>query len=181
MRIISGKYKGRIISPPKKFKARPTTDRARESLFNILNNYYDYSELRILDLFSGTGSIGFEFISREALYVEMIEKNYIHFQHLQKIKHLLEIENLRIIKADFFQYIKKSHQAFDIVFADPPFDMANFETIPSLILNSDLLSESGLLIIEHSKNYDFKNLKAFQEQRNYGGVNFSFFKTLPSE
>ena len=175
MRIISGKYKGRILATPKNFKARPTTDRARESLFNILNNRVDFEELKVLDLFSGTGSVGFEFISRGCEYVEMLEKNYTHFQHLQKIKHELGIENLRIIKGDFFNFIKKSNDPFDLVFADPPFDLADFESIPGLVLNSRLLKKEGIFILEHSKNYNFSNIDGFEEQRNYGGVNFSFF------
>lgn len=176
MRIISGKYKGRIISPPRNFKARPTTDRAREGLFNILQNKYDFEDLRILDLFAGTGSIGIEFISRGASFVEMLEKNYVHFQHLQKIKHQLGIDNLHIIKGDFFQYIKKDHNSFNLVFADPPFDMKDFDLVPSLILKSGLINESGELIVEHSKRYDFTQVEGFRENRNYGGVNFSFFR-----
>lgn len=175
MRIISGKYKGRIISPPKNFKARPTTDRARESLFNILANRYDYEELRVLDLFAGTGSIGFEFVSRGAAYVEMLEKNYIHFQHLQKVKHSLEMGNIRIIKGDFFRYIKKPHETFNLIFADPPYDMENFKSVPEILLKAEILSKDGLFIMEHSKLFDFSSLEGFTERRNYGGVNFSFF------
>ncbi|MCK4921833.1 MAG: 16S rRNA (guanine(966)-N(2))-methyltransferase RsmD [Bacteroidales bacterium] len=175
MRIISGKYKGRIISPPKNFKARPTTDRARESLFNILSNTIDFDKINVLDLFSGTGSVGFEFASRGAKYVEMIELNFKHFKHLKDTIKLMSIDNIKVIRADFFHYIRKKKNSFDIVFADPPFDMENFETVPELILNSNLLSKNGLLIIEHSKSFNFKTIEGFTEQRNYGGVNFSFF------
>ena len=175
MRIISGKYKGRIISPPKNFKARPTTDRARESLFNILANTHYFEELRVLDLFAGTGSIGFEFVSRGAAYVEMLEKNYSHFQHLQKAKHALEMENIRIIKGDFFRYIKKPHESFNLIFADPPYDMENFKSVPEILLKAEILSKDGIFIMEHPKSFDFRSLKGFTEQRNYGGVNFSFF------
>lgn len=176
MRIISGKYKGRSISPPKNFKARPTTDMARESLFNILSNYVDFEKLYVLDLFAGTGSIGFEFISRGATEVEMVEKNYRHFQHLHKIKNLLQIDNLKIKKTDFYLYIKKTNKKFDLVFADPPYDLKEFEKIPAIILNADILTKDGLFILEHPKNYNFSKHERFFEHRNYGSVNFSFFK-----
>lgn len=175
MRIISGKYKGRIISPPKNFKARPTTDRARESLFNILSNTHDFESLRVLDLFAGTGSVGFEFISRGAAYVEMLEKNYLHFQYLQMAKHKLGIENLKIIKGDFFQYIKKKREPFDVIFADPPFDMENFDLVPELSLNSGLLAAGGLFILEHPKHSSYNTLDRFRETRKSGSVHFSFF------
>lgn len=148
---------------------------ARESLFNILSNTIQFDEISVLDLFSGTGSIGFEFASRGAINVEMIELNFIHFKHLKNVKEILGTENVKIIRADFFHYIRKIRNKFDVVFADPPFDMEKFETVPSLILDSDILNENGLFIMEHSKSFDFKNLKDFREQRNYGGVNFSFF------
>lgn len=175
MRIISGKYKGRIISPPKNFKARPTTDMARESLFNILSNTIDFDKINVLDLFSGTGSIGFEFASRGAEYVEMIDLNFKHYKHLKDTSEMMAIDNVQIIRADFFQYIRKIRKSFDIVFADPPFDMENFETVPRLIIESGLMGEKGLFIMEHSRSFNFKNLDGFTEQRNYGGVNFSFF------
>lgn len=151
---------------------------ARESLFNILLNRMDLEGLRVLDLFAGTGSIGFEFISRGSAYVEMLEKNYVHFQHLQKIKHQLSMENLRIIKGDFFQYIRKEHEAFDIVFADPPFDLAEFESIPGLIMNSAILKKNGIHILEHSARYSFSTLEGYTGTRTYGSVNFSFFESL---
>lgn len=175
MRIISGQYKGRIISPPRNFKARPTTDRAKESLFNILSNTIDFDEVSVLDLFSGTGSIGFEFASRGAKYVELVELNFKHYKHLKDTSRMMEIDNVKVIRADFFHYIRKKKNSFDIVFADPPFDMKNFETVPELILSSSLISENGLFIIEHSKSFNFRSLDGFTEQRNYGGVNFSFF------
>ena len=148
---------------------------ARESLFNILNNYVDFEEVKVLDLFSGTGSIGFEFASRGALQVEMIELNFKHYKHLKDTAVLLNIDNVKIIRADFFQYIRNIKRNFDIVFADPPFDMENFETVPKLILESDLMTENSIFIMEHSKTFNFKHLNGFKEQRNYGGVNFSFF------
>ena len=175
MRIIGGKYKGRIISAPKNFKARPTTDRARESLFNILNNRIDFEEIMVLDLFSGTGSIGFEFASRGARSVEMIELNFKHIEHLKKSVKELSMNNVKVRRADFFQYIKRNTSPFDIIFADPPFDMDDFEKVPELILQSKFLKKDGVFILEHPKSFNFSSLEGFTEQRNYGGVNFSFF------
>lgn len=148
---------------------------ARESLFNILSNTVDFDDINVLDLFSGTGSIGFEFASRGAKYVEMIELNFKHYKHLKDTSSLMNIDNVKIIRADFFQYIRNIKKDFDIVFADPPFDMENFETVPNLILESDLMKENTIFIMEHSKTFNFKHLQGFKEQRNYGGVNFSFF------
>ena len=175
MRIISGKYKGRIITPPRNFKARPTTDRARESLFNILNNEFDFESLAILDLFSGTGSIGFEFHSRGAEYVEMVEKNYVHFQHLQNVKHEFHMENVRIIKGDVFLYLRKEHREFDLVFADPPFDLKEFAQVPELVLAAGLLKKNGLFILEHPSIHVFTAHPHFAQHRKYGGVNFTLF------
>lgn len=148
---------------------------ARESLFNILSNTINFDEINVLDLFSGTGSIGFEFASRGAKYVEMVELNFKHYKHLKDTSELMTFDNVKILRADFFHYIRKIKNNFDIVFADPPFDMANFETVPKLILESGLITEGGLFIIEHSRSFNFKDLNGFTEQRNYGGVNFSFF------
>ena len=177
MRIISGKYKGRTFRPPKNFKARPTTDRAKEVFFNILGNYYEISELKVLDLFAGTGSIGLEFISRGASEVVMVELNYVHFKHLQKLKHELGIENLRIMKYDFFRFVKKNTELFDLVFADPPYDLEEFESIPNLVLSNKLLKNGGLFILEHPRSMQFSDIPGFTMQRNYGGVNFSFFRS----
>jgi len=175
LRIISGKYKGRIISPPKNFKARPTTDRAKESLFNILNNRIDFEGIMVLDLFSGTGSIGFEFASRGAKSVEMVDLNFKHIEHLKKSVKELSMNNVKVRRADFFQYINKNNSLFDIIFADPPYDMDGFEKVPELILKSGILQEDGIFIMEHPKQIEFNSLEGFKEQRNYGGVNFSFF------
>ncbi len=176
MRIISGKYGGRIIKPPGNFKARPTTDLAKESLFNILSNHWNFNELDILDLFSGTGSVGFEFISRGAASVVMIERNYTHFRFIRKVAQMLPVENVRIMKADVCKAISKINQHFDIVFADPPYDMPDFESIPGLVFENNLLKPGGWFILEHSSNQDFMNSRGFFDSRKYGSVNFSFFK-----
>lgn len=176
MRIIGGTYKGRIFNPGKKFKARPTTDIAKEGLFNILENRYEFSNKSILDLFAGTGSMSYEFISRGVKKATLVEKNYMHYRFITSIINELEIENATIFKADAFKYVEKTGEKFNIIFADPPFDLLNINEIPDVIFKSEILAEEGLLIIEHPKNIDFSSHKNFKEIRNYGKVNFSFFE-----
>ena len=176
MRIISGKYGGRIIKPPGNFKARPTTDLAKESLFNILANHWDFEGLEILDLFAGTGSVGYEFLSRGADNVVMIEKKYAHFRFIRKVAEMLSAKNAEIIKADVFKALHKIDKKFDIVFADPPYDMPHFENLPELIFDNNLLKPKGWMILEHPSNYDFKSFPGFFNLRKYGSVNFSFFE-----
>ena len=176
MRIISGKYKGRQINPPTNFKARPTTDFARTGLFNILNNYFEFDQLEILDLFSGTGSIGFEFVSRNARYVEMVEKDSIHHRFIQKNISYLQINNARAVKTDVFTYLPRIKRNFDIIFADPPYEMPGIDIIPDLIFKNDILKKEGWLIIEHSLKNDFSNHEHHFDLRKYGSVRFSFFR-----
>ncbi len=176
MRIISGKYKGRQIHPPTNFRARPTTDFARESLFNIINNYFDFEGLHVLDLFSGTGSIGFEFASRGAAEVEMVEKNFIHTEFIKKTILSMGMEHVRVIKSDVFRYLDKAGSSFDIVFADPPYDLVEFEQVPVRILEKKILTGDGWFILEHSKHFDFTHLPGFFDHRAYGSVNFSIFR-----
>ena len=176
MRIISGTYRGKVISPPKNFKARPTTDFAKEGLFNILNNIIDFPEIKVLDLFSGTGSIGFEFASRGADFVEMVEKNHHHYEFIRDTIQKLGMNNARVIKTDVFTYIDHIKQSFNLVFADPPYDMEGVETLPGKILPSGILQPSGLFILEHSKKAEFSSFPDFFDARTYGGVHFSFFK-----
>ena len=175
VRIISGKYGGRIIKPPKNFKARPTTDLAREGLFNILNNRIDFEGLRVLDLFAGTGSVGFEFASRGASRVDMVEINFIHFNFIKKAIQILGAENVKVMKSDFFRIIPGIKQNYDLVFADPPYDMKNFDLVPKLVLSQGILEPGGFFILEHSRDYDFSELPGFIELRKYGSVHFSFF------
>jgi 16S rRNA (guanine(966)-N(2))-methyltransferase RsmD len=174
MRIISGTYKGRVFSPGKSFKARPTTDLAKESLFNILTNTIDFEDTKVLDLFAGTGSISLEFLSRGSTEVTMVELN---FKHIQFIKSVLAKLNLkaRVIRADVQKYIASDHKKYDIIFVDPPYDHPNFKEIAVQILENNLLAENGTLIIEHPKEYDFKELPGYRDTRKYGKVHFSFF------
>jgi 16S rRNA (guanine966-N2)-methyltransferase len=176
LRIISGKYKGRRIIPPGNFKARPTTDYARESLFDILNNRIDYESAAVLDLFSGTGSISYEFASRGALLVHSVEMNCRHFAFIRRIVDEMNLKNIKPVHIDVKTFLKTCTYKYDIIFADPPYDMACFQDLPDLIFKSGVLKEDGILILEHPKHINFINHKMFFERRNYGAVNFSFFR-----
>jgi 16S rRNA (guanine966-N2)-methyltransferase len=175
MRIVSGILKGRRIKPPKNFKARPTTDFAKENLFNILSNTFDFTELSILDLFSGTGSISYEFASRECVKVISVESNYRHQAFIRSTIHDLGLTQIKSYKSDALRYVKSCREKFDIVFADPPYDLKNIETIPDFIFKHNVLKENGWLIVEHGAKTNFSKHKGFKEIRNYGGVNFSIF------
>lgn len=177
MRIISGKYKGRRFDPPKSFKARPTTDFAKENLFNILNNQIDWEETTALDLFGGTGGISFELISRGCPRVVCVEKDFKHASFIEKTKEELKIQpEMQLSKIDVFSYLEYCKEQFDLVFADPPYDLKNFEDVPRLVIEKDLIKPDGIFILEHSKNYDFSALPFFEGKRVYGSVNFSIFR-----
>ena len=176
MRIISGTYRGKQIRPPKTFKARPTTDFAKESLFNILLNQFDLEEMDVLDLFSGTGSITYEFASRGARSVVAVERDHTHFNFIRKTCRELELELVSVIRGDVFRYLKRPFQSFDIIFADPPYDHPQLDTLPDLVFETKILAKEGLFILEHSRSYTFTAHNHFMETRKYGGVNFTFFK-----
>ena len=176
MRIISGKYKSRRFQLPTNFKARPTTDFARESLFNILNNRLDWEESNVLDLFSGSGSISLEFVSRGCPYVVSVESDSKNHAFIKKIKEELDAKELLVIKADAFSFLKSSNQTFDVIFADPPYDMKELEKIVPIVMESNLLKKDGSFILEHSKKNNFKEHPFFKEERKYGHVHFSFFE-----
>ena len=179
MRIISGEFKGRRFSPPKNLQARPTTDIAKEGLFNILNNMIDFEEINVLDMFAGTGSIGFEFASRGCRNITSLEINSINYAFIQKIiKELGIADVIHSFRYDSFKFIENTKTKFDLIFADPPYDHKKLENIPDLIFEKELLNPDGLLILEHPKDKDFKNHPCFFENRKYGHVNFSFFKTV---
>ncbi len=176
MRIVGGKYKGRIFRPNKKFKARPTTDIAKEGLFNILGNRYNFAGKSVLDLFSGTGSIGYEFLSRGCSQVTFVEGNYNHFRFIQEVLEALKTENATPFKSDVFRFLKTCPAKFNFIFADPPFDLKKFDEVPDAVLGAGILAENGLFILEHPKEFNFSNHPNFKEIRNYGKVNFSFFE-----
>ena len=175
MRIISGTYRGKQIRPPKNFKARPTTDFAKESLFNILQNSYDTEELDVLDLFAGTGSITYEFASRGAQSVVAVEKEQAYYTFIRKTCEELEMDLVSVIRGDVFRYLKRPYQSFDIIFADPPYDHPLLDTLPNMIFDTEILAKGGQFILEHPATYSFTSHTHFLQQRKYGGVNFSFF------
>lgn len=176
MRIIGGKYKSRRIQVPPNLRARPTTDFAREGLFNVLNNLLDWEETTALDLFSGTGSIAFELISRGCTYVMSVEQNQNHFNFICRAQEKLGAKELFPVRADVFKYLHSLKQQFDFIFADPPYDLSGAEKIPEIILNKQLVREGGFFVMEHSKNHNFSHLPYFKEERKYGNVYFSFFE-----
>jgi 16S rRNA (guanine966-N2)-methyltransferase len=175
LRVVSGKYRGRRFNPPKKFPSRPTTDMAKEALFNILENKYEWDNLKVLDLFSGTGNISIEFLSRGVKEVVSVEKHHICIRHLNKLKTDFEVTNWSILKKDAFKFISDFPLKFDIVFADPPFDHEETKNLPDLIYASDILTSEGVLIIEHGRENSFKSHPKCSDTRNYGGVFFSIF------
>ena len=180
MRIISGIYKSRRFDIPKNFKARPTTDFAKENIFNVISNLIDLDGCEALDLFAGTGSISFELISRGCKQVVCIEKDFVHYEFIKKVQKILKTEALFPLKADVFRFLENCRQQFDIIFADPPYTLKALEKIPLLIIEKDLLKDNGIFIMEHSKEYDFSNLPCFEQRRVYGAVNFSVFFTPKS-
>ena len=175
MRIISGKYRGRTIVPPRNLRARPTTDFAKENLFNVLVNLVDFEELDVLDLFSGTGSISYEFASREAHSVTSVEVNSVHHNFIRQTARDLKFENFFAVKANVFLYLKSCSKQYDIIFSDAPYDLPGSEQVIDMVLDGNLLKEDGILIFEHSKDKSFDAHPNFREKRSYGSVQFTFF------
>lgn len=223
MRIISGKFRGRVINPPKNLRARPTTDFAKENLFNVLGNLIDIEDADVLDLFSGTGSVSLEFISRGAASVTSVEINRVHYNFIKSTAATFGVDNLYAVNANVFLYLKSCSKSFDIVFADAPYDLKGADSVIDMVLGCDglsrakngdvdssavsqtpatstlvlpepavaeidvasendapqgksgLLRPEGLLIFEHSKEYDFSKHPYFMQLREYGSVHFSFF------
>lgn len=175
MRIISGIHKGKTFSAPKNIPTRPTTDFAKEGLFNVLVNEFDIESLSVLDLFSGTGNITFEFASREAKSIVCVEQNFNCFNHIKRTTKLFNFSQIVVLKNDVFKFLKKNKQSFDIIFADPPYNIDNYNEIVDLVFENKLLNEYGWLIIEHDKHTSFENHPNFIKQRKYGNVNFSIF------
>ena len=177
MRIISGKYKGRRFNPPKNITARPTTDFAKENLFNVLNNYMDFEETELaLDLFAGTGSISIELLSRGCRRVISVERDPQHFSFLLKTMKELGTTSWFPVKADAFRFLERSGEQFDFIFADPPYALEGLATIPDKVFGHRLLKADGLFVLEHGKDLHFEDHPHFLEHRHYGSVNFSFFR-----
>ena len=177
MRVITGKYKGRHFDVPRTFKARPTTDFAKENLFNVLKGYIDFDEEpTALDLFSGTGRITLELLSRGCSRVVSVEADSLHYSFICGFVEKLQDLNAFPVRADVFRFLSKCHEQFDFIFADPPYALPQLEQLPDILLSHQLLREDGLFVLEHGKTQDFSNHPRFVDHRAYGSVNFSFFK-----
>lgn len=177
MRIISGKHKGRRLVAPKNLPVRPTTDMCKESLFNVLNNYFNFNGLKVLDLFSGTGNISYEFGSRGAGPITSIDGDFGCVNFIKKTASVLDLD-ITALKSDVFKFLEKSKASYDIIFADPPYDLGQeqFEKIIQLIFDNELLEEEGMLIVEHSKHTKLDHMMHFSFAKNYGGSVFSFYE-----
>lgn len=176
MRIIRGKYGHRRFDVPKNITARPTTDFAKENIFNVIENLTDIEGSQVADLFAGTGAISFEFLSRGAVEVVAVEKAPTQAGFIRKVSETLGEQNLTLIRGDVFKFVTTCRKEFDIIFADPPYDHPQFESIADLVMSSSMVRQDTLFILEHSKKYDFTDRRGFMEQRVYGSVNFSIFK-----
>lgn len=183
MRIISGKYGHRRFEVPRSFKARPTTDMAKENLFNILANMVDWEEVDALDLFAGTGSLGLEMLSRGARSVTAIEKDEVHVAFIKKVAEKLGDPHYKIIHYDILKWLRRlatkdpdERPQYQVIVADPPYDLPQLPEMPSLIREAQILAPGGLLIQEHSKEVDFSDQPGFVEMRHYGAVHFSLFR-----
>lgn len=175
MRIISGKLRGRKILPPKNLPVRPTTDFAKEALFNMLRSQIDIEDCHVLDLFAGTGNISLEFISRGAISCLSVEQNTGCVRFIQKLSKELKIDNHRINRDDVFKFIKKGYGSYDLIFADPPYNLDRLAELPDLIFEKGLLKENGFLVIEHGRENSFEEHEKLYFTRKYGNVNFTLF------
>lgn len=176
MRIITGKYKGRHFEVPRSFKARPTTDFAKENLFNVLRGYLDFEGARALDLFSGTGSITLELLSRGCSHVVAVERDPFHYRVIEEFLHRLGDENAVPVRGDVFKFLNACHEQYDLIFADPPYILPNIPDLPDLVLERNLLLPNGIFVLEHGKRDNFESHPRFLEHRQYGSVNFSLFQ-----
>ena len=181
MRVIGGALKGRKILPPKGITARPTTDFAKEGLFNILQHSTVLEGIRVLDLFAGAGGISLEFISRGATEVVSVEQDNALYGHLLKCAEQFSANNWRVVKADVFRHLRTDRATYDLIFADPPFSMDNVAELPGLVRAQGLLAPDGLLIVEHTKKIDLSADPWFDVCRNYGNIHFSFLTPKPEK
>ena len=176
MRIITGQYKGRHFDIPRTFKARPTTDFAKENIFNVLQGYIDFEDATALDLFAGTGSISLELVSRGCKQVVSVEADRDHANFIRQCFKKLNEDRDILVRGDVFRFLKSCHQKFDFIFADPPYALEDLAKIPDLVLNGELLNEDGIFVFEHCNIHDLSALPRFLEHRSYGSVNFSLFR-----
>ena len=176
MRIIGGRLKGKAIEPPQGYKARPTTDFAKEGLFNILNNEYEFEGLQVLDLFGGTGSISFEFASRGASMVYCVEMLPLHANFIKSQVAKFGLRNLTVVRHNVFEFLEICHEKFDIIFGDTPYALEDLATIPDKVFAKGILHPRAYLILEHPGDYNFESHPYFIKERKYGNVHFSFFE-----
>ena len=176
MRVITGKYKGRRFDIPRTFKARPTTDFAKENIFNVLGSYVDFDGAAALDLFSGTGSISLEMLSRGCSRVVSVEQDRDHHAFIVQCLKKLGDNRCVPLRTDALRFIKACKERYDFIFADPPYALPELPRIPELIIEKGLVKEGGVLVFEHGHKNDFSSLPNFAEHREYGSVNFSVFK-----
>lgn len=176
MRVISGIYRHRRFDVPRTFKARPTTDFAKESLFNVLANRIDLEDASALDLFSGTGSISIELVSRGCSHVVSVENDPDHYRFICKVMETVRTDRCLPVKGDVFKYIAGCNTKFDFIFADPPYQLENLADIPDLVFDAGILADDGIFVLEHGKTNNFSNHPHFTDMKVYGSVHFSFFK-----
>jgi 16S rRNA (guanine966-N2)-methyltransferase len=177
MRIIAGKFKGRRFYPPaNNWPTRPTTDFAKEGLFNILINNFDFQTLKVLDLFGGTGSHSYEFISRGATDVTYVDNHSAAIDFVRKTAEILKIEdNIKIVPTDAFRFVERAYEKYDYIFADPPYTLAGIRTLPDLVFEKKILRGEGWFVLEHNTNNNFEKHPNFVKMRSYGKILFSFF------
>lgn len=178
MRVVAGQYKGRRFDIPRTFKARPTTDFAKENIFNVLNGYVDFAGTAALDLFAGTGSISLELLSRGCRPVVSVEADREHAAFIRKCMEKTGTKDNILIRGDVFRFLKSCRSRFGVIFADPPYSLPDIAALPRLILESRLLDTDGILVFEHGQRNDFSDEPCFIERRTYGSVNFSLFRAV---
>ena len=182
MRIIRGRYQRRQIVAPSNLPVRPTTDMAKESLFNVIENYYDFEEIESLDLFAGTGNISYELVSRGGRKVVAVDHDFGCVKFIRETANKLDMKELLVVRSDVFSFLDKHKMQYDLIFADPPYDCQHYDTLVQLIFEKNLLKENGMFVLEHDKCQNFEEHPHFMEQRHYGKVNFSFFaQTIEDE
>lgn len=181
MRIISGTYKGTKLKPPRLAPTRPTTDFAKEALFNILQNYWNFDAVSFLDLFAGTGGHSYEFASRGCTKIVTVEQDKDCLEYITETKLFLGFDAIRIVKSDVFRFIETTREQFDIIFAGPPYKLEKLDTLPDMIIDRKLLLEKGWFILEHNPQHHFESHPAFWMSRNYGTTIFSFFSITPPD
>ena len=176
MRIISGTCGGRVIVPPKNLRARPTTDFAKENLFNVVGNMLDFEGLDVLDLFAGTGSISYEFASRGAASVTSVEINAVHYDFIRSTARKYGLDAVHAVKANVFLYLKNCPKRYDVIFSDAPYDLEGSGQVVDMVLERGMLNDGGIFVFEHSKDKSFDGHPRLYDTRNYGSVHFSIFR-----